>query len=75
MVDQTRRHIPLDRKQQLSLAGLDIAPDSQLSTRSQIDDVIGSLANEYENRRARQVSEWEDLLRQNISGTANRAVF
>ena len=25
------------------------------------DDVIGSLANSYENKRARQVSEWESL--------------
>jgi len=25
------------------------------------DDVIGSLANSYENKRARQVSEWETL--------------
>ncbi|MBA3769593.1 MAG: hypothetical protein H0X08_03715 [Blastocatellia bacterium] len=25
------------------------------------DDVIGSLVNSYENKRARQVSEWETL--------------
>ena len=25
------------------------------------DNVIGSLANSYENKRARQVSEWESL--------------
>jgi len=25
------------------------------------DDVIGSLANSYENKRARQVGEWETL--------------
>jgi hypothetical protein len=75
MVDQVSRNIPLDRKQQLSLAGLDLAPDNHLSRRSQIDDLIGSLANEYENRRARQVSEWENLLRQNLTGAANRAVF
>lgn len=28
-----------------------------------IDDVIASLANDYENRRARQVSEWERMAR------------
>lgn len=27
--------------------------------RSKTDDLIGSLANAYENKRARQVSEWE----------------
>jgi hypothetical protein len=31
-----------------------------------VDDVIVSLANAHENRRARQVTEWERLLRQNM---------
>jgi hypothetical protein len=30
------------------------------------DDIIGSLAERYENRRARQVGEWERLYGQNV---------
>ena len=30
------------------------------------DDLIGSLAERYENRRARQVGEWERLYSQNV---------
>ena len=30
------------------------------------DDLIGSLAERYENRRARQVGEWERLYRHNV---------
>lgn len=35
-----------------------------------IDDVIYSLANTIENRRARQVTEWERLRRQTFRTTA-----
>ena len=45
------------------------------SKSSYVDEVIGSLANAYENKRARQVSEWERLWRQSLSGTSNRAVL
>jgi len=30
------------------------------------DDIIGSLADRYENRRARQVGEWEQLYGHNV---------
>lgn len=30
------------------------------------DDLIASLSNAYENRRARQVVEWERLYKQNV---------
>lgn len=30
------------------------------------DDLIGSLAERYENQRARQVGEWESLYRYNV---------
>jgi hypothetical protein len=43
------------------------------STRSQSterqDDLIVSLAEQYENRRARQVGEWERLYGQNVYRT------
>jgi hypothetical protein len=34
------------------------------------DELIGSLANAYENLRARQVSEWEQLRRRAVGRTA-----
>lgn len=37
--------------------------------RTKTDDLIGSLANAYENKRARQVSEWERVGFQNIYRT------
>lgn len=37
--------------------------------RSNSEDLIGSLANAYENKRARQVSEWERVGFQNIYRT------
>ena len=36
------------------------------STDHSSDDLIGSLAERYENRRARQVGEWERLYGQNV---------
>jgi hypothetical protein len=33
---------------------------------SGVDDVIASLANAHENRRARQVTEWEKMPRQYV---------
>lgn len=35
-----------------------------------IDDVIALLANAHENRRARQVTEWERMFRQNVQNCA-----
>lgn len=34
------------------------------------DDLIGTLAERHENKRARQVVEWERLRRQNLHRTA-----
>ncbi len=34
------------------------------------DDVIASLADAYENKRARQVFEWEKVRRQNVQRAA-----
>ena len=36
------------------------------STENSSDDVIVSLSNAYENRRARQVGEWERLYTSNV---------
>lgn len=43
--------------------GLAAAPGVRLSAAS-LDDVISMLANAPENRRARQVTEWESMRRQ-----------
>ena len=51
--------------------GISYIPDA-LSTRGPqnknilVDDVIVSLANAYENRRARQATEWERMRQQNF---------
>lgn len=36
----------------------------------QTDDLIGTLADAYENKRARQVIDWEKMRRQNIQRAA-----
>ena len=54
-------------------AALDLVPDSHSFKRSQIDEIIGSLANAYENKRARQVVEWDRLSKQNLSDLSYRA--
>jgi len=36
----------------------------------QTDDLIGTLADAYENKRARQVVEWEKTRRQNVQRAA-----
>jgi hypothetical protein len=40
------------------------SPNLKSSEKS--DDLIGSLADRYENRRARQVGEWERLYTHNV---------
>lgn len=51
-------------------AALNYYPETLSSSRSQLkpatrfDDLIVSLANAHENRRARQVTEWERMRRQ-----------
>ena len=39
---------------------------SKIPTNPRIDDLIVSLANAHENRRARQVTEWERIHSQNV---------
>jgi len=40
---------------------------SRPNHKSRFDELIVSLANAHENRRARQVTEWEKMLQQNLS--------
>jgi hypothetical protein len=42
------------------------SPSSRLNTKSRFDDLIVSLANAHENRRARQVTEWEKMRQPNF---------
>jgi len=39
---------------------------SKSRDKPRFDDLIGSLANAHENRRARQVTEWEEMRQQNF---------
>ena len=57
-------------------AAINYISDTLSSARSQskdnprFDDLIVSLTNAHENRRARQVTEWERMRRQNIQPAA-----
>jgi hypothetical protein len=51
------------------------SPRTNTINSSHIDDVIGSLANAYENERARQVVEWERLWRQAVYDNGRRAAL
>jgi len=52
--------------------GISYIPDGlstrgpQIKNKLSVDDVIVSLANAYENRRARQATEWERMRQQNF---------
>ena len=61
----------LNRTNQLDAPSVNYLSEARSSTRqsknnSNVDDVIVSLANAYENRRARQATEWEMMGRQNL---------
>jgi hypothetical protein len=59
----------LDRLSQPETIRIKYSPESFTPARSQpkhIDDLIVSLANAHENRRARQVTEWEAMGRHHI---------
>ena len=75
MVNQLNRKVSLNKetKSPTGPVGLDLVPDSHPSKRPQIDEIIGLLANAYENQRARQVLEWDRLSRQNLSDITQRA--
>ncbi len=69
MATQHRNHAAGDARNELDLS----SPQSLLSrshvrsrSTEKTDDVIISLSNAYENRRARQVGEWEQLYGQNV---------
>lgn len=59
------------RKNDKAVAGINFSRElrstSQAKTSNNltVDDLIGALANAYENKRARQASEWEIIGRQN----------
>ena len=84
MVNTAHRNSSASSDRSTSQSGsteINPSPDTPLSQRpkytnfSQIDDVIGSLANAYENKRARQVVEWERLWRQKFYDSSQRAVM
>lgn len=79
MVRQTKQNIAseidkLNEKETLAVANyISQILSSRLSKskeNSLNDDLIGSLSDAYENRRARQVFEWERARRQNVQRSA-----
>ena len=74
MVNQLNRKVSLNTDISLAAPALDLVPDSHPSKRSHhIDEIIRSLANSHENKRARQVLEWDRLSRQNLGDVSHRA--
>lgn len=55
-----RIHTDTARSQNSDLKKRDTS-DRVLSSKLRSDDIISSLANAHENRRARQVTEWQQL--------------
>lgn len=53
-------------KSQQQLSDTHFSDKSRINYRSRFDELIVSLANTHENRRARQVTEWERMRRQNF---------
>ena len=62
MVKNAAAKSPYDIEKPLNSAAARTSnPQSQTFLRNSADDIILSLANAYENKRARQVTEWERL--------------
>ena len=59
MVKNAAARSPHDSEKHKTAAGHSSTQRSQHFIRTSADDIIVSLANAHENRRARQVSEWE----------------
>lgn len=59
MVKNAAAKSPYDIAKPLSAAARTSTTQPQQFIRNSADDIILSLANAYENKRARQVSEWE----------------
>ncbi|MEO7539217.1 MAG: hypothetical protein ABIV21_04275 [Pyrinomonadaceae bacterium] len=73
--NHSNRKIDRRKRSDAATAGINYISDA-LSTRGpnltnnlSVDDVILSLANAYENRRARQATEWERMRQQNFLRT------
>ena len=70
----TNRDGELDKlTRQDAAAAANYISQSFTSSRSQpkhIDDLIVSLANAHENRRARQVTEWERMRQHNVQSAS-----
>ena len=63
----------LNENETLAVRGLLSTRTSKSKENSLNDDLIVSLSDAYENKRARQVVEWENLGRQNLHQNLQRA--
>ena len=59
MVKNAAAKSPYDSEKLNSAAARPLSQQPQQFKRSSADDIILSLSNAYENKRARQVTEWE----------------
>lgn len=72
MVSRTNHNIAreIDKRNEKDISLLTYQPNATSRSQSKDnptnDDLIVSLSNAYENRRAQQVVEWERLYRQNV---------
>lgn len=62
-----------NEKETLAVKGLLSTRTSKSKNNPLNDDLIVSLSDAYENKRARQVVEWENLGRQNLHQNLQRA--
>lgn len=65
----------LNENETLAVRGLLSTRTSKSKENSLNDDLIVSLSDAYENKRARQVVEWENLGRQNLHQNLQRATW
>ena len=79
MVERTRKNIPdeinkLKENETTVVSTYSSKPPSNQNTRSnnkiKLDDLIRSLSDAYENKRARQVFEWETIQRKSFQKAA-----
>lgn len=66
MANRIRKTAAGDARNESSISSPPLLSSSKTRPPEKTDDVIISLSDAYENRRARQVGEWERLYGQNV---------
>ena len=66
MVERIRKHAPINQTNDSSPTPKLLSLRNRSQSTDKSDELIITLAERYENRRARQVGEWERLYGQNV---------